>query len=446
MNKEFQNTLKPPKKFFEWCYSHIPNYKWQNKEKTILASNRKNCPLIEKRLTVNSRLDFHDKVYCFAIILASNKRIEIQTYDFIVEIKKGKQNITRHLKNIEKYSKGKRIKAHQRWCGGWGEGFADNYSMMSGAYSNTSFFPNNWKEKAQKTDRLKYLNLSELDRYTLPNYYKYHKEIEYCQKINAFVLANEIIFQNCFIYHSTGLGNLDMRICTFKWLKRNKAIIKNTSKSFSEIYLELFFKSRKGILIEGIERYMTYRDFNKVPKGVSITKFQKWIKKNEIPFESYTDYLSMLKELEISVDNELVVMPRNFQEKHDDLVKTITKIKLAKEEAYLNEPLNTCKNYEMEIGNIAFIAPKNLKEIVQEGSTLAHCVGSDRYLEEHKEGKTTIMFVRNKSDIATPLYTLEYRNGKIVQVQGKRNKVKPTPEVDTAVAEWVKKAQRRKRA
>lgn len=88
LNKEFRNTLKPPKKFFEWCYSHIPNYKWKNKHKTILASNRKNCPLIEKRLTVNSRLDFFDKNYYFAIILVTTKRIEIQTYDFCVEIKK----------------------------------------------------------------------------------------------------------------------------------------------------------------------------------------------------------------------------------------------------------------------------------------------------------------------------------------------------------------------
>lgn len=446
LNKEFRNTLKPPKKFFEWCYSHIPNYKWKNKQKTIIASNRKNCPLIEKRLTVNSRLDFYDKNYFFTIILVTTKRIEIQTYDFLVEIKKGKQTITWRLKNIEKYINGKRIKAHQQWCGGWYEGFADNYGFMSGAYSNTIFFPNNWKEKVQKLDRLKYLDLTELDRYTLPNYYKYYKEIEYCQKINAIVLANEIIYKNYTFYHSAWLGNLDMRICTFKWLKKNKAIIKNSSKPFSQIYLELFFKRRKGVLVEEIGRYMTYRDFNRVPKGVSITKFQKWIIKNKIPFRTYLDYLSMVEELEIRLDNELVVMPRDFQKKHDDLAKTIAEIKLAEKEAYLTTPLNSCRNYEMEIGNVAFVAPKNLKDIVQEGSSLGHCVGSNRYLESHKEGKTTIMFVRDACDKETPLYTLEYRSGKIIQVQGKGNRSKPTSEYNEAIDQWVKKAQRRKRA
>lgn len=36
-----KNRLKAPKAFFEWCYQSMRTYIWENKSKTIVASNRK---------------------------------------------------------------------------------------------------------------------------------------------------------------------------------------------------------------------------------------------------------------------------------------------------------------------------------------------------------------------------------------------------------------------
>ncbi|HEV6650031.1 TPA: DUF1372 family protein [Streptococcus pneumoniae] len=39
--------LKPPQKFFDWCYSQIPTIKWSNKSQTI-QSGRTGCRVVEK--------------------------------------------------------------------------------------------------------------------------------------------------------------------------------------------------------------------------------------------------------------------------------------------------------------------------------------------------------------------------------------------------------------
>ena len=69
----------------------------------------------------------------------------------------------------------------------------------------------------------------------------------------------------------------------------------------------------------------------------------------------------------------------------------------------------------------AFIFPKNESEIVREGKHLHHCVG--RYAKEHfVYGSSIIVFVRDKTDRETPLYTLELKNDRIIQLRGERNK------------------------
>ena len=75
---------------------------------------------------------------------------------------------------------------------------------------------------------------------------------------------------------------------------------------------------------------------------------------------------------------------------------------------------------EQTIGNYTFILPKELKELKAEGKALKHCVGS--YADRVANGETVIVFVRQKRKANNPLYTLEIKDGKIVQLRGKNNK------------------------
>ncbi|EGY0036171.1 hypothetical protein JHL52_002661, partial [Listeria monocytogenes] len=53
----------------------------------------------------------------------------------------------------------------------------------------------------------------------------------------------------------------------------------------------------------------------------------------------------------------------------------------------------------------------------------------------HIEGKTTIIFVRDKQYLEKSLYTLEYKNGQIYQLRGKHN-CEPTHDVQEAANNW----------
>ena len=71
-----------------------------------------------------------------------------------------------------------------------------------------------------------------------------------------------------------------------------------------------------------------------------------------------------------------------------------------------------------------------------EGKALSHCVGSARYTQDHANGKTTIIFVRSKDEPDKPFFTLEYKDGRIVQIRGKHNLSAPE-EIQQAADKWL---------
>lgn len=81
--------------------------------------------------------------------------------------------------------------------------------------------------------------------------------------------------------------------------------------------------------------------------------------------------------------------------------------------------------------------PEKLSEIVNEGSSLRHCVGG--YTQRHAEGRTTIMFLRRNDDPTTSFYTIEIgNNNNIVQIHGFGNKwLGNNPEAIPTVMRWL---------
>ncbi|HHJ5066869.1 TPA: PcfJ domain-containing protein [Enterococcus hirae] len=436
LTKKIGKTLTPPKAFLNWCYDQLPIYEWSNKQETFRSSSRTNGFLIKKRLTKASRLTFSTKFYSFAIILVSSTRIEIQSYDFWLKITNGKEELHYELTNFERFSKGEHIKAHY-YNENWYEGLLINYGMMSNAYTNTKFYPNNWNEQLQKRSELRYLDLPLLYFREIANIYKYRLEIEFCQKINAPVLADEIMFPSYRFIGGEYRKCVDMRVLTMKWLKQNKWRIKNTRKNFSQLKMEEIARQRKSHIVQGIEQYLDYRDFAKIPQHVGFRKFQRWIIENEVNFKYYLDYISILKLLDTPLTNSLVLMPRNLQEKHDEAVNTFNQLKIELEEKAYEKRLEKIRKLEQEIDEYAFLVPKKLEEIVEEGKNLNHCVGG--YVERHKKGETTIIFMRKKEAQNQSLYTIEYKNKHIVQIQGYRNKEVIPEKVREVANKWVKK-------
>lgn len=94
---------------------------------------------------------------------------------------------------------------------------------------------------------------------------------------------------------------------------------------------------RKSEIVPGIEEYLDYRDFVKIPPHVGFKRFQRWIIENKINFKYYLDYLSLLEKLNIPLTHSLVVMPRNLEEKHDEAVNVFNQLKIELEEKAYRE-------------------------------------------------------------------------------------------------------------
>jgi hypothetical protein len=435
MNKKTPKPLTPPKAFFNWCTAQIPTYEWQNKKETILASSRKNCPTIKKRLTKYSRLSFPTKFYSFGIILVRAKRIEIQTHSYWQTITDGIENLIYEPSNLERFSNDTHVKAHYE-NGHWHEGLLANYGFMSSAYTNTVFYPNNWQEKLTTVSELKYLQLPEIERQELAHIYKYRNEIEFLQKIGATTLANEIIFDDYRNVFGLYFHKVDMRVITKKWLKANKQKLKTRNPTFHEFMLEKTLKERNAPMINEIEKYVHYSQIKQLPKEVNLTKFQKWFIRKGERFDYYMDYLHMLEELNTPLNNDSVLYPENLQVAHDNAMNTLNLLKSEIEEKQYQERKNQIKALEAEIDDLLFLTPHSLQEIIQEGSILRHCVGSQHYIERHTQGKTTIVFIRRKEKPDMPYFTLEYRNQQVIQIQGKCNRQEVPEKIKQAVRQW----------
>lgn len=421
-----KNKLIPPKKFFEDCLSYFPVYIWENKQQKIISSERKNAPIIKKRLTKKSRLSFFGQYKAFAIILVTKKRIEIQTYSFSTKFNDGKEQMTYELTNFEQFANNQHIKITKIYDT-YDYGLSPHFSSsMGGFYTGVEIYHNSWQERIKTISELKYLEFYQLYRENIAHLYKYRNEIEFLQKIKADTLARDVFLSK----------NVDMRTINMKWLKANKQFFKNSNRRFELFELERRIKLRNGKLVQGIEKYLSYKDINKIPKSVGIISFQKWLIRNDVAFAHYLDYLRMLKELNYDMNIRKLILPDDFKTKHDETLELLLKKqKEIKEHDWKKRLKNTLK-FERKINDYCFVVPKKISDLIEEGKCLSHCVGLKHYIDGHINGEHTIVFMRKKEQVDTPFFTIEYRNKKIYQLYGYENE-KPSEEIKNIAEKWL---------
>lgn len=429
--KHIKNKLKPPKAFNEWCLSQLPIYEWSNKNKTIRSSNRKFGALEKKQLRKNSQLNIDERFYSFGIILVSKKRIEIQSYGYWLSVKNGKEDLSSRLTNFEKFENDTHIKLTKQF-GRYIQGLSNNYGIMGGPYERTTFYENDWETKIKEVSELKYLDLTDykIERWGIENLYKNRWTIEFFQKIKCVEFANDLMQP---LAHNR---TIDMRVVTKKWQMENKHLLKNNSDPFPIFELKRRIKERRGTYVQGIEEYLGYHDIKDIPKNIGITRFQRYIIKNKINFNTYLDYLSIIKDLNMDITSERLLLPHDLQNAHDEAVKVLNKINKERENKRFEERLKELKALDDETDTFYLLTPKESKEIVQEGDALSHCVGTSRYIDRHLKGIITLVFIRDKNNVDKPLYTCEVQDGRIIQIRGKANKIAPD-DVYTMMNHWI---------
>lgn len=129
----------------------------------------------------------------------------------------------------------------------------------------------------------------------------------------------------------------------------------------------------------------------------------------------WVDYLNMAKLMEIPFDR----FPRSLVLQHDVLARDFSYKKNAMTEKMFKQATEKNQHLSFEWGDFFVTLPKDVDDLVREGRTLHHCVAS--YVERVAEGKTTILFLRQKSDPNTPYVTMEWRDDHLAQAKGNHN-------------------------
>ena len=172
-------------------------------------------------------------------------------------------------------------------------------------------------------------------------------------------------------------------------------------------------------------------------RHTTVARIRRYMEKQGIDHDSdYFDYLGWLEEMGYDTGNTFNLFPPDFRKRHDEKSAeyTIFTSRRAKEEARIfNEMMrNAMKETEgddpsrLKAAGLFIRPPYELDELKKEGEYLHHCVAT--YANRVAKGETMIFFIRRIEDPDTPYYTMEWKNGKMVQCRGKRN-CEMTPEV-----------------
>ena len=152
---------------------------------------------------------------------------------------------------------------------------------------------------------------------------------------------------------------------------------------------------------------------------------------------TYMDYLHMCCRQTYNMKDKSVLFPKNCATAHDREAERIQKINDAqKNKAFGMAYAGFARKAVLSNEELQIVCPKRVNDLVAEGRTLHHCVGS--YIDRVAEGRCLIVFVRRVEEPKKPYVTVEVRDGKIAQIHGDHNS-DPTEEVKKFVDLWSRK-------
>ncbi|EGG33421.1 PcfJ domain-containing protein [Paenibacillus sp. HGF5] len=181
------------------------------------------------------------------------------------------------------------------------------------------------------------------------------------------------------------------------------------------------FVKRAGDCFEELKPMLKFQNFRRC-----VAYMDKQIKKNPRSFRRSTDVLTMWKDyisdcknLGLDLKRSNIVFPSNLHKAHQDTIKQV-EIKVSIEaERKIKERSEILEKLKFSYNGFIVRAAKSAKEIIDEGKALSHCVGN--YASDHADGKTNILMIRKVADPETPFYTMEVKDGRVVQTYGYDN-------------------------
>lgn len=161
-------------------------------------------------------------------------------------------------------------------------------------------------------------------------------------------------------------------------------------------------------------------------------------------FSNYRDYIQQCEMLGYDLADKNIAVPMNLFQAHQQLTDLLnkkkaeekTRIQAQKMKAFKKRFVKLKEKYYFTDGNLLIRPAEDYKDLQKEGTTLHHCVYSN-YADKYIKGKTDILFIRRVSEPDKPFYTMEYRNGQVIQCRTLYN-AGTTDEVKAFIEKWKK--------
>jgi hypothetical protein len=135
--------------------------------------------------------------------------------------------------------------------------------------------------------------------------------------------------------------------------------------------------------------------------------------------------------------------PKNIQKAHNVMSKNESIISIPRPEEFAEAVKKYAFVNDETDDNFIFKAPENELELLNEGNMLHHCVAS--YRDRIIDFGCKVVLMRRKDDADTPLVTIEYEDGNVLQIKEKFNEDVTDPVLLDAVDRWAVRARRREK-
>ena len=182
------------------------------------------------------------------------------------------------------------------------------------------------------------------------------------------------------------------------------------ASNLAKSLIEYYFTGTNESYSSSIEIFKKYYSFGKFVKYVvnesinqGYTRIQNFIIK-------LRDYLNMCEGLDITP-----TLYSNYLAITHDITARNHSITISENQELIFK--NRYNGFESYIGkNYIVVAPKDTKDIMEEGDKLNHCVAS--YIKKVLDGKSKILFLRKVDEIEKRLVTVEIVNNVVCQAKG----------------------------
>lgn len=258
------------------------------------------------------------------------------------------------------------------------------------------------------------------------DYWVNHPKMEYIAKGGLYRLAAEISEQQRTYYYEKPKVNAET-------LKRHARELRTMNGGYHALLAfehldKCHLRYDAGEVIRFMDGNADYRILSTLMQYANLKHINDYLGKYKCrDMRELADYWGMQKRLGANMTEKRVLFPDNLRKAHDEAVRAYNKLK---DEMMLKgfaiAAREAAKRFAFAAGGLMIVTPESSGDLEAEGKALSHCVRT--YAERMAKGETTIVFVRKAEDPGTPFYTMEIKDGQVVQLRGKHN-CGPTPDV-----------------